>query len=59
VVLGQSIGEVARQYKKLTGEEPTTLIPEGHARAIREIRRESEVIELFKSSSMPVPLPPH
>jgi len=59
VVLGQSIGEVARQYKKLTGEEPTPLMPEGHTRVISEIPRENEVIELFKELVGAGPLPPH
>ena len=47
------------QYEKLTGEEPTPLMPGDHERAIREIPREPEVIELFKQLVGAGPLPPH
>lgn len=40
--------EFHKEHKKLTGEEPTPLMPEDHERAIKEIPREPEVIELFK-----------
>jgi hypothetical protein len=42
------------------GEEPKPLIPEDHEKAIREIPREPEVIELFKNLVGGAgPLPPH
>ena len=45
------------EYKKLTGEVPTPLLPEDHARAIREIPRDPEVIELYKKLVGAGPLP--
>jgi tripartite-type tricarboxylate transporter receptor subunit TctC len=51
--------EFHQEHKKLTGEEPTPLMPEDHERAIREIPREPEVIELFKKLVGAGPLPPH
>ncbi len=50
--------EFHREYKKLTGDEPTPLLPEAHERTIREIPREPEVIELFKKLVGAEPLPP-
>jgi tripartite-type tricarboxylate transporter receptor subunit TctC len=51
--------EFHKEHKKLTGEEPTPLMPEDHERAIKEIPREREVIELFKKLAGAGPLPPH
>jgi tripartite-type tricarboxylate transporter receptor subunit TctC len=51
--------EFHKKHQKLTGEEPTPLMPEDHERAIREIPREPEVIELFKKLVGASPLPPH
>ncbi len=50
--------EFHREYKKLTGDEPTPLLPDAHERTIREIPREREVIELFKKLVGAEPLPP-
>ena len=36
------------EYKKLTGDDASPLLPEAHEKAIREIPRDAEVIELFK-----------
>ena len=47
-----------REYKKLTADEPTPLLPENHERAIREIPRDPEAIGLFKKLVGPDPLPP-
>jgi tripartite-type tricarboxylate transporter receptor subunit TctC len=47
-----------REYKKLTADEPTPLLPENHEKAIKEIPREPEVIGLFKKLVGPDPLPP-
>jgi tripartite-type tricarboxylate transporter receptor subunit TctC len=49
--------EFFREYKKLTGEEPTPLLPENHEKAIKEIPREREVVELFKKLVGAGPLP--
>ena len=50
--------EFHREYKRLTGDDPSPLMPEAHERAIREIPREPEVIELFKKLVGAGPLPP-
>ena len=50
--------EFHKEYKKLTGDDPTPLLPEDHERAIREIPREPEVIEIYKKLVGADPLPP-
>lgn len=50
--------EFLREYKKLTGDDASPLLPENHEKAIREIPREPEVIELFKKLVGADPLPP-
>src|ERR671924_530561 len=40
--------EFLREYKKLTGDDASPLLPEAHEKTIREIPRDPEVIELFK-----------
>jgi hypothetical protein len=50
--------EFFREYKKLTADEPTPLLPENHEKAIREIPRDPEAIELFKKLVGAEPLPP-
>ncbi|HXV50019.1 MAG TPA: hypothetical protein VEB61_14525 [Candidatus Binatia bacterium] len=47
-----------REYRKLTSDDPTPLLPENHEKAIREIPRDPEVIELFKILVGPKKLPP-
>jgi tripartite-type tricarboxylate transporter receptor subunit TctC len=47
-----------KEYKKIVGNEPSPLLPEDHEKAIREIPREPEVIELFKKIAGAGPLPP-
>jgi hypothetical protein len=49
--------EFHRQYKKLTGEEPDPVMPEEMEKAIREMPRDAEVIELLKKLSDEGPLP--
>ncbi len=50
--------EFHKEYRKLTGEDPTPLMPEAHERTIREIPRDPEVIELYKKLVGAAPLPP-
>jgi tripartite-type tricarboxylate transporter receptor subunit TctC len=50
--------EFHKEYKKLTADDATPLMPEDHERAIREIPREPEVMELFKKLVGAGPLPP-
>jgi len=50
--------EFHREFKKLTGDDPTPLMPEAHEKAIRELPRDSEIVELFKKLAGAEPLPP-
>jgi tripartite-type tricarboxylate transporter receptor subunit TctC len=49
--------EFLREYKKLTGDEASPLLPEDHEKAIRDIPREPEIIELYKKIVGAEPLP--
>jgi hypothetical protein len=51
--------EFHKEYKKLTGPEPTPLLPKDHEKVIDEIPREPEVIEMFKKIAGAGPLPGH
>ena len=46
-----------REYKKLTGEDPDPLMPEEMEKAIKEMPRDAEVIDLLKKLSDEGPLP--
>jgi tripartite-type tricarboxylate transporter receptor subunit TctC len=50
--------EFLREYRKLTGDEASPLLPEDHEKAIRDIPREPEIIELYKKIVGAEPLPP-
>jgi tripartite-type tricarboxylate transporter receptor subunit TctC len=50
--------EFLREYKKLTGDEASPLLPEDHEKTIRDIPREPEIIELYKKIVGAEPLPP-
>jgi tripartite-type tricarboxylate transporter receptor subunit TctC len=50
--------EYAQSYEKLTSEPAMPLMPEEYDRALREIPREAELIDLVKKLSGPGPLPP-
>ncbi|HXG50577.1 MAG TPA: hypothetical protein VNN77_04110 [candidate division Zixibacteria bacterium] len=47
-----------REFKKLTGDDPTPLLPEEQEKSIRELPREPQIIELFKILAGADPLPP-
>jgi tripartite-type tricarboxylate transporter receptor subunit TctC len=49
--------EFYKEYKKLTGDDPTPLLPADHERTIREIPRDPEVIDLYKKLVGAGPLP--
>jgi len=49
--------EFAKYYLKLSGDEPSPLLPENHEKAIREVPRDPEAIELFKIIAGPKKLP--
>jgi tripartite-type tricarboxylate transporter receptor subunit TctC len=46
-----------KEYKKLTGDDPSPIHPEDYQTAIREIPRDPETIELYKKFSGGDPLP--
>ena len=50
--------EFHKEYKKLTGADPSPITPEEHQKVIREIPREREIVELYKKFSGGEPLPP-
>lgn len=50
--------EFAKYYRKLTADDPTPLLPENHEKAIKEVPRDPEAIELFKIIAGPKKLPP-
>jgi hypothetical protein len=47
-----------REYKKLLGEDVTPLTPEELEKAVRELPRERDAMELFKKFAGPDALPP-
>ena len=49
--------DFAREYRKLTGEDATPLLPEDNERAIREIPRDPEVVQVFNKLIGAGPLP--
>ncbi len=50
--------EFHQEYKKMTGDDPTPLMPEALEKVIRELPREPEVVELFNKLAGADPLPP-
>jgi hypothetical protein len=44
-------------YKKVTGDDPSPLMPEKHEKVIAEIPRDPEVIEIFNKLVGADPLP--
>lgn len=50
--------EFHKEFKKLTGDDPTPLMPEANEKSIKEMPRDSEIVELFKKLAGAGPLPP-
>ena len=50
--------EFLREYRKLTGDDASPLLPEVHEKTIRDIPRDPEVIELYKKIVGAELLPP-
>ena len=50
--------EFHKEYKKLTNDDATPLLPEEMEKAIRELPREREIVALFQKIAGPDPLPP-
>jgi hypothetical protein len=49
--------EFSKEFHKLTGDDPTPLMPEALEKAIREMPRDADVVELFNRLAGPGPLP--
>ena len=49
--------EFAKEYRRLTADDPSPLLPENHEKTIREVPRDREAIELFKAIAGPKKLP--
>jgi hypothetical protein len=45
------------EFHKLTGDDPTPLMPEALEKAIKDMPRDADVIELFKTLAGAEPLP--
>jgi tripartite-type tricarboxylate transporter receptor subunit TctC len=50
--------EFHKEYKKLTADDPTPLMPDAHEKVIKEIPRDPEIIAIFKRIAGAGPLPP-
>lgn len=50
--------EFFKEFKKLTGDDPTPLMPDAHEQAIKSVPRDPETIGLFKKLAGAGPLPP-
>jgi hypothetical protein len=49
--------EFYKEFQKLTGDNPTPLMPETLEKAIREMPRDTDVVELFNKLAADGPLP--
>jgi tripartite-type tricarboxylate transporter receptor subunit TctC len=49
--------EFQKDYRRVTRDDPTPLLPENHEKAIRDIPRDPEVIEIFNQLLSAEPLP--
>jgi tripartite-type tricarboxylate transporter receptor subunit TctC len=47
-----------KEYKKLTGDEATPLMPDEMEKAVKELPRDREIVDLFKKIAGGGPLPP-
>jgi tripartite-type tricarboxylate transporter receptor subunit TctC len=47
-----------KEYKKLTGDDATPLMPHDMEKAVKELPRDREIVELFKKIAGGGPLPP-
>ncbi|HEV8341813.1 MAG TPA: hypothetical protein VGR30_05520 [Candidatus Binatia bacterium] len=55
---GLKDSEFHKEFKKLTGDDPSPLTPEQQEKSVRELPREPEIVELFKKIAGGDPLPP-
>jgi hypothetical protein len=49
--------EFFKEYRKVVGEDPSPLMPEANEKAIRELPRDAETIDLFKKFAAAGPVP--
>ena len=49
--------EFSKEFHKLTGDDPTPLMPEALEKAIKEMPRDPDVVELFNKLAGSEPLP--
>ncbi|MGH7771022.1 MAG: hypothetical protein ACREQA_02150 [Candidatus Binatia bacterium] len=49
--------EFHKEYKKITGDDPSPLTSDALEKIIRELPRDSETVEFFKKFAGPGPLP--
>ncbi|MBI3065530.1 MAG: hypothetical protein HYY82_11420 [Deltaproteobacteria bacterium] len=49
--------EFHKEFKKLTADDATPLMPEAHEKVIRQIPRDPEVAQIFKKLVGPEPIP--
>jgi len=47
-----------KEFRKVTGDDPSPLTPEANEKAIRDLPRDPEAIELYKKFAGPGPIPP-
>ncbi len=50
--------EFHKEYRKLTGDDATPLLPEGMQKAVRELPREREIVDIFQKIAGADALPP-
>jgi hypothetical protein len=50
--------EFRKEYRKLVSDDPAPLSPEANEKAIRELPRDPETIDIFNKLAGPGPLPP-
>ena len=50
--------EFHKDYRKLTGDDATPLLPEGMQKAVRELPREREIVDIFQKIAGADALPP-
>jgi hypothetical protein len=46
-----------QEYRKLVGDDPSPLMPEENEKAIRELPRDRETVELYKKFAGAGPIP--
>ena len=49
--------EFTKEFQKLTGDSPTPLMPEALTKAIKDMPRDTDVVELFNKLAGAEPLP--